>query len=395
MLGGLCCLFMGCFLGCQKQGDAEQREAPAGAVHERADTQAEAPRDEVAARAPLSEIGRHSLDGYLFDLSLDEGGNVLITTRRGRAAAYLLGPETAPDELPFAVDLPAFAAHSKALGGGLYGLSLTNRGEILVMQVQNGEQGPELRELWRWEVDGQPAAMTEAFGLLWVLVRNSESNRDVVAFDVNRGEFKVGYDVGDIPTSLLRVYHGDKELLLVSALNATLEDGELVAISTPGEAQEGLERVSLSGQPLELVTYRGVPSLLRRDQRELLSVELEPLAIGSPQSMAESANGVIEDGKGGIFAISSAGGVHHLDAAGESQRVATQAGLSQILRYGGQLITLNMRSQKVQLRGAASLEVEGERSLDGVPGRMVVDAKRHRLYLSLPEREELLILSLK
>lgn len=367
-----------------------------------------APSSDAALEPPakLSLGARFDVDGAVFGLGIDQGGNVLASTQRGRQAVYLVTPESSPDAPLAAVDLAGHGGVPIALSYRRFVLPIPKEARIEMLELRSSGTSPVSLDSPRSvSTTGVPSGVVAAFGSLWGAIRQSSDGRGLLRIHIGSGEIEESFETGPTPVEFTRMGEGEAERLFLTVLSEGGRSGSVVSIRGPQYGDgEPLSQVACEGVPLRVVScglsMAPGPSafLIRHGRADLLPLGTETLEVGAPLALPFVPSAVLcpspdvlvilgAEGRLARLVLSADGGELRVDV---DRKVAPGSTELAIWGNGEALLLLDTAEQKLRLFSSLELEEIESLSLGSRPGRMVLDPLRGWSYVSLPQMEQVL-----
>lgn len=343
----------------------------------------------------LELAGTLDVDGHVHTLAVDRAGNVLAATRQGRAAAWMIPPTV--DDFGAALpsrELETWASSATALADGLFALVIPDLGRVELVRTPAVELTQDIT------VRGAPADAALAHGRLWLAVRQTPDGKGLLAIDPANGALELELVTGDTPVALAVAPALDPlpaRLLAVSLLPD--QQGELLAV--PPDAAVG--RVTFPGLPLHLVpptAHDPRAWIMRHDEATLLPIETAPdatLRAGTALPLPFVPRNVLRAGADAAFFIAHGDGrIARVPLTDPDTPVEARLakGATELAVWGDHLLALEPAPPALVVLDARTLEEQARLALADRPGRMALDAERSRVIVSLPQRQQLAVVTL-
>jgi len=391
-----CALLLTLTAGCRQNTDVEPTPQDVAKVSPEASKPVDA---EPIKRPPpaLTPLARVDADGTLFGIAIDELGNVMVTTLRGRKAVYVVTPEQDLHKTPIALEVEGFASFPFAVGRGLFAIPLPTAKTVEFVRIDVSTAEPTLQRVGSIKTAGVPAQVLEAFGLLWFSQRHDlDGGIGLLAVEPATGKIVVSLPTeGEVPVEMTRLLVDKQEKLFLTTRNDGGGAGHVMTVTGADAAPTSV--AVTDGVPMRVFSIDGEetarPLLLRYETPTVLDLQTLETAFRLP-----FAPHLMATNGGGVFAVSNPAGELARVARGSDGGEATlhrmtEPGVVAIEFVDSLLFVLNSKTHTLSLRSKADLEENAVVTFEGEPGRMVVDRARQRVYLTLPELQQIAVLS--
>lgn len=331
--------------------------------------------------------------GVPFAIASDGQGHHLITSAKGREAAYLLGPEHAAGESLEAVGFTGPPGSPIALGPGRFALVLPERKNLVTLTyTAQAPVGERLSIGARAELDVVPAGLAPGERSVWMTARYAPEDEGLLEVMPETGAVRHRYTTGPVPIDLFRL---GAHLVVTAQAEPPRENQLLVLDLKAPDAPPRVVDVP-GGMPTWVVPHPqpGWAWVARRGETTLLRLDLErgvmiPGDVGLgllPQRLTTQGST--------LWALDARGEVARFVVSDEGQmarmaRVKVAPGATEMALAESGLFVLE-RERLVWL-DRESLEQKAELALPIRSGRMAHDAERKRLIITLPGLQEVAV----
>lgn len=389
-------LLLSSSVGCKPQS-TELESAPDTAHIQQ--TEDVTPDEPAAIALPtLTELARLDADGYLFGVAIDALGNVMVTTLRGRKAVYVVTPEQDLHSAPIALEVDGFVSFPFAVGRGLFAAPLPSAKTVELIRVDLSAPQPALKRVGSIKTAGVPAQVIEAFGLLWLSQRHDPDGIGLQAIEPSSGEVLASIPTpeGEVPIELTRLTVNTKETVYLTTRGADGLSGHVMTILGADLKATPPSLIEIGGgAPMKVFSLDGEATehpLVLRYETPVVSELLAPLTT---VSLPFPAHTIATTEHGVFFTANPAGEIARVaredDGGGATLQRVGEPGVVALIVVDSMLFMLNTKTRMLSMHSQADLEELTSVRFDSEPGRMVIDRARRRVYVTLPELQQIAV----
>jgi len=354
--------------------------------------------DAAAGVWRLKTLGRLDVDGEPFGIALDPQGRGVVTTRRGRAAMYAWYPDATWSDAAAVLTFEKHTSVPFTLAAGFFATLVDEPPSLIVASLEQAPSGaPTLSQKTSLSLgEGRPFQVLATPQSLWVFKRHAGPN-NVAVLDLEVSQISSRLTLPGTPISIARVPGGSSLIALSRGVGDDAR-GTITVIDTEGRTQRPH---AVEGTPHQVafpaesawayVTRQGRQDLLIIDRtlgtvEGLLAIGVEPLTLTT--GMAPHT----------LWVFATDGRLIHLKLSADGRRIEERVEArwppgSVLLKAWTKDTALiaDRRTRQLHVVSTATLDKLASLPLPGAVGQFVVDRSRARVYVTLPELGQVMV----